>query len=342
MVTLLLHLLRLLPMLCGGHRQVALENLALRHQLAVYKKMVNRPKLLSSDRLFWVALSRVWTGWRQALVIVSPNTVLRWQRRRFREYWARLSARPAAGRPRVNRQIRALVVRMAQANPLWGAPRIHGELQMLGIDVAERTVSRLLPQRRSPPSQTWRTFLTNHVRDLVSIDFFTVPTARLRVLFVFVVVAHDRRRVLHFNVTEHPTAAWTAQQIVDAFPNDSAPPYLLRDRDSVYGHVFRQRLKRMGIREVLTAPSSPWQNPFAERLIGSIRRECLDHVVVLGERHLRRTLTRYFAYYHWARTHLSLDKDAPDGRPTEPPGPGMIIPIPEVGGLHHRYVRRAA
>ena len=165
-------------MLCGGHRQVALENLALRHQLAVYKKMVNRPKLLSSDRLFWVALSRVWAGWRQALVFVSPNTVLRWQRRRFREYWARLSARPATGRPRVSRQIRALVVRMAQANPLWGAPRIHGELQMLGIDVAERTVSRLLPQRRSPPSQTWRTFLTNHVRDLVAIDFFTVPTAR--------------------------------------------------------------------------------------------------------------------------------------------------------------------
>src|SRR3989441_1303205 len=236
MVTLLLHLLRLLPMLCGGHRQVALENLALRHQLAVYKKMVNRPKLLSSDRLFWVALSRVWSGWRQALVIVSPNTVLRWQRRRFREYWARLSARPAAGRPRVSRQIRALVVRMAQANPLWGAPRIHGELQMLGIDVAERTVSRLLPKRRSPPSQTWRTFLTNHVQDLVSIDFFTVPTARLRVLFVFVVLAHDRRRVLHFNVAEHPTAAWTAQQIVDAFPDDSAPS-LLHDRDSVYGHV---------------------------------------------------------------------------------------------------------
>src|SRR5437899_2532819 len=204
MVTLLLHLLRLLPMLCGGHRQVALENLALRHQLAIYKKMVKRPKLLGLDRLFWVALSRVWAGWRQALVIVSPNTVLRWQRRRFREYWARVSARPAAGRPRVSRQIRALVVRMAQANPLWGAPRIHGELQMLGIDVAERTVSRLVPKRRSPPSQTWRTFLTNHVRDLVSIDFFTVPTARLRVLFVFVVLAHDRRRVLHFNVTEHP------------------------------------------------------------------------------------------------------------------------------------------
>jgi putative transposase len=202
---------------------------------------------------------------------------------------------------------------MAQANPLWGAPRIHGELQMLGIDVAERTVSRLVPKRRSPPSQTWRTFLTNHARDLVSIDFFTVPTA-----------------------------AWTAQQIVDAFPDDSAPSYLLRDRDSVYGHVFRQRVKGMGVGEVLTAPHSPWQNPFAERLIGSIRRECLNHVLVLGERHLRRTLARYFPYYHRARTHLSLDKDAPHGRPIERPELGKVIPIREVSGLHHRYVRRAA
>src|SRR5438445_634933 len=177
-------------------------------------------------------------------------------------------------------------------------------------------ITLLLPTRRSPPSQTWRTFLTNHVRAIVSVDFFTVPTARLRVLFVFMVLAHDRRRVLHFNVTEHPTAAWTAQQIVDAFPDDSAPSYLLRDRDSVYGHVFRQRVKGMALGEVLTAPQSPWQNPFAERLIGSIRREGLNHVLVLGERHLRRLLTRYFAYYHQARTHLSLDKDTPDGRPS--------------------------
>ena len=185
------------------------------------------------------------------------------------------------GRPPVNAEITALVRRMAAANPLWGAPRIHGELLKLGIDVAERTVSRLIPKRRTPPSQTWRTFLANHVRDLVSIDFFTVPTARLRVLFVLVVLAHHRRRVVHFNVTEHPTAAWTAQQIVDAFPDDSAPSYLLRDRDRVYGHAFRHRVKGMGIEEVLTAPHSPWQNPFAERLIGSIRRECLDHVLVL-------------------------------------------------------------
>src|SRR2546425_2195267 len=342
MITLLLHLLRLLPFLFGGHRQLALENLALRQQLVVYKRTVPRPRVRTTDRLLWVGLATVWAGWRQALVIVSPNTVLRWQRRRLREHWTGLSGRPRLGRPPISAETAALIRRMAATNPLWGAPRIHGELLKLGIDLAERTVSRLLSKRRPLPSQTWRTFLTNHVRDLVSIDVFTVPTAHLHVLFVLVVLAHERRRVLHFNVTEHPTAAWTAQQVVDTFPDDSAPPYLLRDRDSIYGHVFRQRLKRMGTREVLTAPSSPWQNPFAERLIGSIRRECLDHVVVLGERHLRRTLTRYFAYYHRARTHLSLDKDAPDGRPVERRDLGSVIPIPEVGGLHHRYVRRAA
>jgi len=225
---------------------------------------------------------------------------------------------------------------------LWGAPRIHGELLKLGIDVAERTVSRLLPKPRRSPSQTWRTFLANHVRDLVSLDFFTVPTARLRVLFVLVVLAHHRRRVVHFNVTENPTAHWTAQQIVDAFPNDSAPSYLLRDRDHVYGEQFRHRVKGLGIAEVLTAPHSPWQNPFAERLIGSIRRECLNHVLVLGERHLRRILARSVDYYHRARTHLSLDKDAPDTRAVELSDAGRIVEIPEVGGLHHRYVRRAA
>jgi putative transposase len=342
MITLVLHLLRLLPFLCGGHRQIALENLALRHQLTVYKRTITRPRLRRTDRLIWVGLARAWAGWRRSLVIVSPETVLRWQRRRFRAHWTSLSGRRPAGRPPISRQLRTLVVHMAHANPLWGAPRIHGELQKLGIEVAERTVSRLLAKRRTPPSHTWRTFLTNHVRDLVSTDFFTVPTAGLRVLFVLVVLAHHRRRVLHFNVTEHPTAAWTAQQIVDAFPDDSAPSYLLRDRDTVYGQAFRQRVKGMGIREVLTAAHSPWQNPFAERLIGSIRRECLDHVLVLSERHLRRTLTAYFAYYHRARTHLALDKDAPDGRPIAPPELGPVISIPKVGGLHHHYVRRAA
>ena len=199
-----------------------------------------------------------------------------------------------------------------------------------------------MPQRRKEPSQTWKTFLNNHVGQLVSIDFFTVPTLQLRVLFVFVVLAHQRRRVLHFNVTEHPTAEWAAQQIVEAFPEDTAPRYLIRDRDGIYGGHFRNRVHGMGIAEVLTAPRSPWQNPFAERLVGSIRRECLDHVIVLGEAHLRWVLKRYFRYYLNARTHLSLAKDAPEPRAIQRQGLGRIVGIPEVGGLHHRYERRAA
>ncbi len=226
MITLVLHLVRLLPLLCGGHRQLALENLALRQQLAVYNRSAPRPRLRTMDRLLWVGLARVWAGWRQALVLVSPDTVLRWQRRRFGEHWTRLSGRPRVGCPPINAEITALIRNMTAMNPLWGAPRIHGELRKLGIEVAERTVSRLMPKRRAPPSQTWRTFLANHVRDLVSLDFFTVPTAGLRVLFVFLVLAHHRRRVVHFNVTGHPTAHWMAQQIVDAFPNDTAPSYL--------------------------------------------------------------------------------------------------------------------
>jgi transposase InsO family protein len=337
MIGLLLHLVRLCPFLFGGHRQLALENLALRQQLAVYKRTATRPKLRNGDRLFWAWLPRVWTSWRTALVIVTPDTVLRWQRRRFRDYWTTLSGRPTVGRPPVHAEIKALVAQMAAANPLWGAPRIHGELLKLGIAVCERTVSRLMPKRSGPPSQTWRAFLTNHVQDLVSIDFFAVPTVRLRVLFVLVVLAHHRRRILHFNVTEHPTAEWSAQQIVDAFPDDTTPAYLLRDRDSVYGGSFRQRVKGLRICEVLTAVRSPWQNPFVERLIGSIRRECLDHVVVLSESHLRRILLRYLAYYHRTRTHLSLDP-----RPIASPVFGRIVEIPEVGGLHHRYERRAA
>jgi putative transposase len=340
MITALLHVLRLCPFLFGGHRQLALENLALRQQLAIYKRAVKRPRLRPTDRLFWVALARVWTGWRRALVIVAPDTVVRWQRRRFRIYRTKLSGSHTVGRPPVSPQIAALVARMAAANPLWGAPRIHGELTKLGTVVAERTVSRLIAGRRSPPSKTWRTFLANHVRDLVSIDFFTVPTARFRVLFVLVFLVHDRRCVLHFNITEHPTASWTAQQIVEAFPDDKASAYLLRDRDRIFGELFRQRVKRFGIEEVLTAPQSPWQNPFVERLIGSVRRECLDHMLVFSEPHLRRILTRYFAYYHRTRTHLSLDKDAPDGRAIE--RRGTVVETSEVGGLHHRYVRRAA
>jgi len=322
-------------------RDIALENLALRQQLAVFKRKCPRPRLRRTDRFFWAWLSRNWRDWRRALVIVRPETVVAWQRKGFRLYWRWIS-RQKSGRPEASPAIRALILKIAAANPLWGAPRIHGELLKLGIPISERTVSRLLPRKRQPPSQTWKAFLDNHLDQLVSIDFFTVPTATFRVQFVLVVLAHRRRRVVHFNVTEHPTAAWTAQQILEAFPEETAPRYLIRDQDQIYGECFRHHLKDLDITEVLTAPRSPWQNPFAERLVGSIRRECLDHMIVLGEKHLRQILKSYFDYYLGARTHLSLAKDAPTPRVVQGPEAGEIVEIPQVGGLHHRYERRAA
>ncbi len=342
MINALFALLRTLILAVKDPRDLALENLALQQQLAIYKRLYPHPQLRHRDRLFWIWLSRIWGGWRNPLLIVKPQAVISWHRKGFKLFWSRLSRRKSPGRPQVSPQVRTLIRKMARANPLWGAPRIHGELLKLGIDISERTVSRLMPKHRKPPSQRWRTFLDNHFCALVSIDFSTVPTATFRVLFVLVVLAHDRRRVLHFNVTEHPTSAWTAQQIVETFPEDRAPRFLVRDRDQLYGEDFRQRVAGMQTREVITAFQSPWQNAYVERLIGSIRRECLDHCIVLGERHLRRILQTYFDYYHRSRTHLSLLKDAPEQRPIQPPESGEVIHIPQVGGLHHRYERRAA
>jgi transposase InsO family protein len=225
---------------------------------------------------------------------------------------------------------------------LWGAPRIHGELLKLGIDVSQATVTRYMVRHPKPPSQTWRTFLDNHVGGLVSIDFFVVPTATFAVLFVIIVLRHERRRIEHFGVTAHPTADWVAQQIREAFPWNTAPRYLIRDRDGAYGQSFRSTVMAVGVEEVVTAPRSPWQNPYVERLIGSVRRECLNHVIVLNERHLRRILVSYLDYYHRSRTHLSLGKDTPEGRSVQSSGTGKVVAFPQVGGLHHRYERLAA
>jgi putative transposase len=239
-------------------------------------------------------------------------------------------------------KVRVLIQTMWQSNPTWGAPRIVGELQKLGIDVAKSTVESYRVRPRQPPSPTWKTFLNNHVRDLAAMDFFVVPTVTFKVLFVLVILAHERRRIVHVNVTEYPTAEWTAQQVVDAFPWDTEPRYLLRDRDRMYGEHFRHQVGNMGIAEVLIAPRSPWLNPYVERVIGSIRRDLLDHVIVLNEPHLRRLLTDYLTYYHGFRTHLALAMDCPVPRAVEPPEAGEVIAVPEVGGLHHHYERRAA
>ena len=325
----------------GGRAALALENLALRQQLAVLHRSAPRPKLRWRDRLFWVWLSRLWSGWREVLVLVKPETVVRWHRLGFRLFW-RWKSRGRPGRPTMNREVRQLIRRMSRENPLWGAPRIRAELHLLGHDIAASTVAKYMTRRRDkPPSQTWRTFLRNHVGSLASIDFFVMPTVTFRLLYAFVVLRHDRRRVVHFNVTEHPTAVWVAQQLREAFPFDEAPRYLIRDRDGIYGVEVRRCLKSMGIEEVVIAPRSPWQNPFVERLIGTLRRELLDHVIVLNERHLRRLLRSYLEYYHQARCHRALDQNAPVPRAVEPPTTGAVESVPMVGGLHHRYRRVA-
>src|SRR5712692_1294657 len=319
------------------------EILALRHQLAVLQQTApRRPRLSRADRLLWVLLSRVWTGWRRTVHIVQPATVVRWHRRLFAWHWRWRSTRPRIGRPTVAPDIRDLIRRMNRANPLWGAPRIHGELRKLGLEVSQTTVAKYLGPRPASPSPTWRTFLSTHAPRLAAVDAFTVPTATFRVLFVLVILSHDRRRVVYLNVTDHPTSAWTRQQIREAFPHDTAPAYLLRDRDGVYGADFGRHLKGFSTKEIVTAPHSPWQNPFVERLIGTLRRERLDYVIVWNERSLRRTLRLYLEYYHNWRTHLSLDKDAPETRASQSPEIGPIIEQARVDGLHHAHERRAA
>ena len=319
-----------------------LEILALRHQLGVLQRSVKRPKLTPADRLLWAWLCAVWNDWQSSVFIIKAATVIGWHRKGFRLFWTWKIRHGKPGRPSVPKEVRQLIRTMSRENPLWGAPRIHGELLKLGIDIGETSVSKYLVRGRKPPSQTWRTFLDNHVKTLVSVDFFTVPTVRFQILYVFLVLAHDRRRILHFGVTAHPTAEWTAQQLREAFPWETAPRYLLRDRDTIFGPDFVKQVKAMGIKPVLSAPRSPWQRAYIERVIGTLRRECLDHVIVFSEAGLYRHLRNFADYYHRSRTHLGLQKDTPEPRPIHPPDAGRIIAIPEVGGLHHRYERRAA
>jgi transposase InsO family protein len=319
-----------------------LENLALRHQLGVLRRSVKRPKLTPADRFLWAWLCEIWNDWRSSLMIVKPATVIAWHRKSFRLFWTWKVRHGQPGRPGVSPEVRDLIRRLSRENPLWGAPRIHGERLKLSIDIGETSVGKYMLHRRKPPSQTWRTFLENHVKSMVSVDFFTVPTLRFQILYVFLVLAHDRRRIVHFGVTAHPTAEWTVQQLREAFPWDTAPRYLLRDRDSIFGLDFVAQVKAMGIKEVLSAPRSPWQRAYVERVIGTFRRECLDHVIVFNEASLYRHVKLFTSYYHESRTHLSLGKDTPEPRPVQPIELGGIIAIPQLGGLHHRYERRAA
>ena len=313
---MLISLTTLLSTLCSIFRSRAaleLENLALRHQIGVLNRSARkRPKLTAGDRMLWVFLSRVWHDWRSALAIVRPETVVAWHRAGFRLFWTWKVRRGQPGRPLISREVRDLIRKMCRENTGWGAPRIHGELLKLGIDIGETSVSKYMVRSRKPPSQTWRTFLENHLTQMVSIDFFTVPNIRFHVLYVFLVLAHDRRRILHFNVTAHPTAEWTGQQLREAFPFDQVPRYLLRDRDAIFGDEFREQVRDMGIDEVLSTPRSPWQRAYVERVIGSVRRECLDHVVVFNAMSLRvfflhilLTITDREPISRWERTRPS-------------------------------------
>ena len=342
MVSVLVSLLLALQSAARSRAALHLEILALRHQLAVvHRSRRQRLRLTTADRVLWAWLSRVWCGWGPALVLVTPATVLGWHRRGFRLLWT-WKSRSRGGRPPVAASTRALIRQMAVANPLWGAPRIHGELLKLGVSVSQSTVAKYMPRRRHrSPSQSWRTFLANHASQIMAADFFVVPTFTYPLLFVLVILAHDRRRIVHVAVTDHPTAAWTAQQLRNAFPNDKAPRYLLHDRDTAFTEVAFT-ITAMQIEEVVTAPRSPWQNPYVERLIGSIRRECLDHVIVMSAAGLQHVLAEYVRYYMTARTHLSLGNDAPMARRVSPASMGPVIDIPQVNGLHHRYERAAA
>jgi transposase InsO family protein len=320
-----------------SRRRVEAENLFLRHQLNIaLRQAPPRLRLRGSDRALLVWMTRLWPSLIGVAQVVQPETILRWHRAGWKAFW-RWKSRKRAGRPKIDRGLRDLIRRMSNENQQWGASRIHGELLMLGFEVAQSTVSKYMVRGGTPPSQSWKTFLRNHAQAIAAIDLCVVPTLTFERLFAFLVLGHGRRQLLWFEVTRHPTAEWLARQVTEAFPWTSAPAYLVRDNDGAYGHVFKSRVRAMGIRDRPISPGSPWQNGYAERLIGTVRRECLDRMLIFSESHLRRVLASYAAYYNQARTHLALQKDAPLHRAVQ--RSGVIVAIPILSGLHHQYVR---
>jgi transposase InsO family protein len=313
------------------------ENAALRHQLIVLRRNLRgRVRLTNHDRWFFVQLYRWFPSILTVLTIIRPATLVCWHRAGFSCYW-RWKSRRRGGRPQIEADLRTLIRQMSVENPLWGSPRIHGELLKLGFAVAQSSVAKYMVKQRGPPSQGWKTFLRNHAPGIAAMDLSVVPTIGFDLLYALIIVRLDRRGLVWINVTTHPTAEWVARQITEAFPWNEAPHYMIRDRDRIYGAVVTRRLRAMGIRDKPTASASPWQNGFAERLIGSIRRECLDHIIIRGEAHLRRVLKSYADYYNRFRTHRSLNKDAPVSRSVQ--RTGVIRSGAILGGLHHHYGR---
>jgi transposase InsO family protein len=329
-----------------GLSALAAKNLALRQQLAVLKQRHPQPRLAAPDKLFWVILRRLWPEWKRALILVQPETVVRWHNAGFELYWTWLSrSRTRAGRKCISKKLRDIIFRMVAENPTWGAPRIHGELKMLGFGISERSVLRWMRKapRNPEPAKRWAAFLSNHREAIAAMDFFTVPTLTFGVLCCFFVIAHDRRRILHCNVTQYPTSAWVVQQLREAFPYDSAPGYLICDRGAQFNEEVIETAKCFGIQPRQTSFRSPWQNGIAERWVGNCRRDLLDHVIVVNERHLKRLMSDYVRYYHEDRTHLALAKGTPAGRKAEenPSSSSNVVSMPRLGGLHHRYDQAA-
>src|ERR1700687_5392414 len=337
MIALICFVLALLASPFKSNSRLEAENAVLRHQLIVLRRRVRgRAQPTNNDRWFLVQMYRWFPLILEVVTIVRPETLVHWHRAGFRRFW-RWKSNSRGGRPRIEIELRALIRQISTENQLWGAPRVHGELLKLGFSVAQSTVAKYMVKRRGPPSQGWRTFLQNHAPDIAAMDLLVVPTIGFDLLYAFVIVRLGRRELIWINVTAHPTAEWVGRQITEAFPWNEAPRYMIRDRDRIYGAVVRRRLRAMGIRDKPIAPASPWQNGFAERLIGSIRRKCSDHIIVLGEAHLRRILKSYARYYNETRTHLALDKDAPVSRPVQ--RIGVVRSLALLGGLHHHYAR---
>lgn len=343
----LLHFLALIircaPALFRSHNRQAIVELALRQQLATYSQKKSKHKIAPLDRVFWIALFRFWPRWKRVLVIVEPDTVVRWHRIGFKLYWRWIS-KPGPGRPPTSLEVRNLIKEFAHDNG-WGARKIHAELEKLGFTVSLATVSRYMPKqpRDKGQQQRWMTFLRNHKDGITAMDFFVVPTISFRLLYVWFVIDHQRRRISHVSVTAHPTSRWVVQQLRETFPDDLAPNYLVFNNDTIFSSEVSASIESLGITPKRTAYRSPWQNGTAERRVGSCKRELIDHVIVLNQEHLRRLVRDYVRYYNADRVHTSI-QDAPEGRAAEPrpSSKAKVVGLPRVGGLHHRYVWKEA
>ena len=328
-----------LAALFRSRRKLVLENMALRQQLVIQQRSIKRPKINNSDRRFWIWLSRLWSKWKSALLVAQPETVIGWHRKGFKHYWRWKSRK--VGRPNIDWELIKLIRHLQKDNPLWSAQRIQGELAKLGFSVCDNTVAKYMrkPKPDADKRQRWRTFLKNHAPHITGIDFLVVRTLFFKATYVFVAISHDRRKILHFGVTLKPHSQWAIQQLRETFTFDATTKYVIRNNDAIFSEDFKSHIKRFGLKDTPTAPGSPWQNPICERVIGTLRRECLDHMIILNEKHLHSILTGFVEYYNSSRTHMSLSKDTPMHRPIQIEG--KIISKPILGGLHHVYSRVA-